>query len=209
MKDMSRQRRRRILGVLVLVGAMATYFVAISVCQTRSARQFAQEAPDSGAYWDATYFGLSDRGAKAWSRYSDNAERFDELEHVLVASGDKESIEFCRLSLGEYLERHLQYQRMPEEDAQLDPHLRELIDSSRTGGDDESGGYLYCPKLLTPMEGKNMAPKNGNGGRDRHGHKGSRVDTIGAVTNTLEGERVHGRGLKHKVTALPATDVRR
>lgn len=134
---MNRQQRRRILGVLVLVGAMATYFVAISVSQTRSARQFALEAPDGPAYWDATFFGLSDEGARAWSRYSDRAKRFDALEHELVASGDKEGLEFRRLSLSEYLERHPQYQRTPEEDAQLDPHLRALIDGSRYGGDDE------------------------------------------------------------------------
>ncbi len=54
-----------------------------------------------------------------------------------------------------------------------------------------------------------MAPKNAHGGRDRHGHKESRVDTIGAVTYTLEGERVHGRGPKPKDAGPPDADVRR
>jgi len=54
-----------------------------------------------------------------------------------------------------------------------------------------------------------MAPKNARGGRDRHGHKESRTETIGAVTYTVEGDRVHGRGPKPKVTGPPAADVRR
>ena len=131
------RKQKRAVGVAVLVVLTLGYGVFVSASQLSSAKKFALEAPDGPAYWDATFFGLSDEGARAWSRYSDNAKRYDGLEHELVASGDKECLEFRRLSLSEYLERHPQYQRTPEEDAQLDPHLRALIDGSRYGGDDE------------------------------------------------------------------------
>jgi len=123
---MPKQEMRACYGLLPFV-VVALYFFALCVAQERSVRMFASEVPDMSAWQEAIAFGLSDRGARAWSRYSYSAKLYDQLEHELVAGGDKGALEFERMSLDQYVARHLQYRRTPEEDARMDPHLRELI----------------------------------------------------------------------------------
>ena len=120
-------RQRRGCNSRTVTAAVVLYLVVLGISDRRSAEKFVVEAPDRESYYEAVVFGLSDEGARSWSRYSACAGKCEEFERASVASGGKERLEFHRISLEEFIERYPEYRRTPEEDARLDPHLRELI----------------------------------------------------------------------------------
>jgi|GEM_PF-2579923 len=126
------------IGCLVMLG----YFVAVTTAQEMSARRALEKMGDTDtqAYWDGLRGGLSNEGAKAYGRYVKEIKEIDMRYHTLVANGDLDRLPpVVEMSPEEYLRRHPEFARTPEEEASWDPYFRAQITGEPISPDDEAG----------------------------------------------------------------------
>lgn len=134
--------RRRLMLPPAFVMAGAALFVLISggsgpIKPVLPALSDADEALADEAYWDALLYGLSHEGARAYREHVTivlaHAKVVDMYNHRLAERGDVELPKggVSPLSLSEYLSRHPQYRRTPQEEAAWDTHFRKAFSEHR------------------------------------------------------------------------------
>jgi hypothetical protein len=126
-------------GVSILCLVVLGYFVAVTTAQEMSVRHALEKRGDTQAYWDGLRGGLSSEGAEAYSRYVKEIKEIDMRYHTLVANGDLDRLPPLRkMSPEEYLRRHPEFARTPEEEASWDPCFRAQVIGEPIPPDDEA-----------------------------------------------------------------------
>lgn len=124
------------IGCLVVLG----YFVAVTTAQEMSACRVLDRMGDMQAYRAGLRGGLSNEGAKAYGRYVKEIKEIDMRYHTLVANGDLDRLSpVVEMSPEEYLRRHPEFARTPEEEASWDPYFRAQVTGEPISPDDEAG----------------------------------------------------------------------
>jgi hypothetical protein len=122
-------------GRKALVLLVAILFVGI-LLPTDSQPAGRESVAAQNAYRDALTYGLSSKGAQAYGEHVelvlDHAEMDDSFNREMVERGDIDTMpsrSVSVLSLSDYLVRHPQYRRTPQEEASWDPYFRKLVSS--------------------------------------------------------------------------------
>jgi hypothetical protein len=123
---------------VVIVGAVLSVMISGGpVKPALPALGTADEALADEAYWDALLYGLSLEGARAYREHVTivlaHARLVDMYDHRLAESGDVEMPKggVSPLSLSEYLSRHPQYRRTPEQEAAWGTHFCKAFSEHR------------------------------------------------------------------------------
>jgi hypothetical protein len=119
--------------------AAVGYLVAVTAVQDAGLRRHLEREGDTQAYWDGLRGGLSNEGAEAYSRYVKRVREIDMRYHTLVANGDLDRLPPVEMSPEEYLRRHPEFIRNPEEEASWDPCFRAQVTGEPISLDDEAG----------------------------------------------------------------------
>lgn len=134
------QRRLMLAPVFVMAGAALSVLISGGsgpIKPALPALGTADEALADEAYWDALLYGLSQQGARAYREHVTivlaHARLVDMYNHRLAERGDVEMPKggVSPLSLSEYLGRHPQYRRTPEEEAAWGTHFRKAFSEHR------------------------------------------------------------------------------
>jgi hypothetical protein len=132
--------RRTRCGISILCLAAVGYFVAVTAAQDVGLRHYLERRGDAQAYWDGLRGGLSAKGAEAYSWYVREVKEIDMRYHTLVANGDLDRLPpVVEMSPEEYLRRHPEFARTPEEEASWDPCFRAQVTGEPISPDDEAG----------------------------------------------------------------------
>ena len=128
--------RRTRCGISIGCLAAVGYFVAVTAAQYADLRRHL-EGEDVQAYWDGLRGGLSGEGAEAYGRYVKEIKEIDMRYHTLVANGDLDRLPpVVEMSPEEYLRRHPEFARTPEEEASWDPYFRAQVTGEPIPPDD-------------------------------------------------------------------------